>query len=97
MPIGYNWGLQCQWALAYTGYISREDQEAKMTSTATPETRAANVTFDRMADERYVIVDNGDGTYSLRDTSEHRWIELRGQEDMTRMEAHDLREEYRHG
>jgi hypothetical protein len=32
MPIGYVEGLQCQWAWAYTGYISRRDQEDEMTA-----------------------------------------------------------------
>lgn len=66
-----------------------------MTKTATPEAKAATVTIDKMLADRYVIITNGDDTYSLRDTVDHRWIELRGREDMTYMEAHDLREEYR--
>lgn len=66
-----------------------------MTKTTSPETRTANRAFDRTADERYVITTNGDGTFSLRDTVDNQWMELRGQEDMTYMEAHDLREEYR--
>jgi hypothetical protein len=65
-----------------------------MTKTATPEARATKVAIDKMLNDRYVIVTNDDDTYSLRDTVEHRWIELRGSEDMTYMEAHDLRQEY---
>lgn len=53
----------------------------------------STVTFENL--DRYVIVDNGDGTHSVRDTVAQRWVEFQGREDLTPLEAHDLREEYR--
>lgn len=62
-----------------------------MTNTATAET----TTRPYPDNDRYITVDNGDGTHSVRDTIANHWLEFQGREDLTPMEAHDLREEYR--
>lgn len=46
---------------------------------------------------RYVTMDNGDGTHSVRDTVEDRWLELDGQEDMRPDQARSLVTEYELG
>lgn len=44
--------------------------------------------------ERYVIVDNGDGTHSVRDTVGQCWLELDDSEDMLPHQARGLKSEY---
>jgi hypothetical protein len=64
-------------------------------TSTTPEARTADLAFDKTATERYVIVDRPEDLYRLRDTVEHVWLTSQDSVDMTYMEAHDLREEYR--
>lgn len=47
-----------------------------------------------ITDDEAREVDNGDGTHSLRDTVENRWIERDGQEDMLPHQARSLKVEY---
>lgn len=46
---------------------------------------------------RYITVDNGDGTHSVRDTHTNRWLELDGAEDMLPHQAASLKTEYELG
>jgi hypothetical protein len=46
------------------------------------------------AQDRYITVDNGDGTHSLRDTVDSCWIERDGKEDMLPHQAASLLQEY---
>lgn len=50
-----------------------------------------------MAQERYTIIDNGDGTQSVWGRGEQRWITLNGAEDMLPHQARSLRAEYELG
>lgn len=44
--------------------------------------------------ERYTIIDNGDGTHSVRDNVAHQWLTRRGEEDMLPHQARSLWTEY---